>query len=132
MVLVVKIGVEDDEFFEVWGCAEERDEYFSNLLSIPMNITDIYRPQCVKRGTFPQLLEHWSERIHLNPLLAKTKAFKTLLLKQNPRKQLRVVITSCPLWIAADVEPLDLDLCIIDSLQDLTSLLSRPSDPAEF
>ena len=47
MVHVAKIGVEDDEVFQVWGCTEERQEYFSNFLSIPLKITQIHRLQCI-------------------------------------------------------------------------------------
>ena len=62
----------------------------------------------VLRETFSQILEYWPENTHLNSFLADTEAFKTLLLRQNPIEQLRVVLTLCPLWIIADVELLDL------------------------
>ena len=44
MVPVTKIGVEDEKLFQVWSCADERQEYFNNFLSIPLNITHIHRP----------------------------------------------------------------------------------------
>ena len=88
MVSIVKIEVEcDDEVFQVWSCTEEWQEYFSKCLSIPLNITQIDRPQKVEIETFSQLLEHWSVLTNLNSVLADTKALKALLLRQNPTEQ---------------------------------------------
>ena len=66
MIPVAKIGVEEDKVFQVWGCTEEWQEYLGNFLSIPLNITHIYKSQCVERGTFSQLLEYRPYITHLH------------------------------------------------------------------
>ena len=77
MVLVVSnSGVFDDELLEVGGCAEEGQEYFNNLLVIPLNHTHIHRSQGVKRWTLSQLLKQWPELIHRHCILADAEAFK--------------------------------------------------------
>ena len=116
MVLAASRGVEDDEIIQLRRCTEEWKEYLCKFLSVPLSQTDIQRLQCVERGTCSQLLEHWSELIYRNLVLSEAEAFKTFLLSQNLAEQLKKALAFFPLKIIADVELLQLHLCLIDSI----------------
>lgn len=128
MVLAANLVVENDEIIQARRCTEEWKEYLCKFLTVPLSQTDIQRLQCVERGTCSQLLEHWSELIHRNLVLSEAEAFKTLLLSQNPAEQLQKAPAFFPLKIIADVELLQLYLCLIDSIEKLSTLLSISSD----
>ena len=68
----------------------------------------------VERWHFSLLLEHWLEFVHLHYLLADTDAFQVVMLRKTSSEHLRVALTFLRLWIAADLELLDLDVELLD------------------
>ena len=102
--VVVKTGVEDDELFQILSIIEKGEEYFSHFLCFPLNCTHVQRPQCVERWNSSQLLEHCPHLMHLHFFLADADSFENFLLRQNPKKCLRVALTLRLLGILTDVE----------------------------